>query len=104
MRSKTIYKYSCSLEFLSDEIAFDMPRHHTVLHVANQYETLCIWALVDPNFEAVTARFRIAGTGHVIDDWDEWEYRGTALFQGGTLVFHVFEHYMNSYPRGHKNG
>jgi hypothetical protein len=76
----------------NDEIEVKMPAGARLLHVAEQYDAPCIWALVDPSADRVTRRFRLAGTGHPINiPMNKLVHVGTLLIRGGQLVFHLFE-------------
>jgi hypothetical protein len=83
----TIWKH-----ILNDEInKVEMPKGATVLHFDNQRETFCIWeAHDDGTHETEVRTFVIVGTGHSADI-DVERYIGTALFSGGSFVFHLFE-------------
>lgn len=84
----TVWKYELGLTEL-DVIA--MPKNARILHVREQDETACIWALVDPQETELEARsFCVYGTGHRIPN-RLGEYIGTVHLMAGSLVFHVFE-------------
>lgn len=85
---KTIWKFA--LEVV-DRQCVAMPKGAEVLCVQAQYDTPCLWALVDSDAAEKTSRcFRVYGTGHSIPDGDgPLSYVGT--FQLPGLVFHVFE-------------
>lgn len=68
----------------------EMPVGAKVLTVASQNDLLCVWATVDPETSLEMRQFCVRGTGHTLTD-DEGAYVGTAMFQQGALVFHVFE-------------
>lgn len=69
----------------------DMPVGAQILTVQFQEGSgACIWALVDPQRSIERRRFRIAGTGHPIND-PLLHYLGTFQMMGGALIFHVFE-------------
>lgn len=88
MIAKTVWKY----EFhLIDEFAIEMPKGARVLAAQEQYGSPMMWALVDPTQPVEMRRFRLAGTGHKIDNADHLTYVGTLQLQGGGLVFHLFE-------------
>lgn len=85
---RTVYKYT--LASLDDVVSLDMPAGARVLYVAEQYGTICLWALVDTNAPTELRRFRIAGTGHPIT-MDAGPYIGSVMHRSGSLVFHVFD-------------
>ena len=65
-----------------------MPKGATVLSVANQQDTLCLWAMVDPAAPEVFREFDVLGTGKAIPEWER-VFIGTVLI--GQFVWHVFE-------------
>lgn len=82
---KTVYKYPLDFE---DYSIVTLPLGYQLLKVIIQNGNPVLYALIDTNenrFRGV--RFRIAGTGHPIDE-DNLEYVST--FEMGSLVFHVF--------------
>ena len=85
--SKTIYKYDLAI---GSNIR-TMPKGAIIIHVGNQAETLTIWVEVDPRQPEEARHFLTIGTGHPIPPNDTLMYIGTALFAGGSLVWHVYE-------------
>lgn len=67
-----------------------MPQCADILTAQMQGRQLCLWALVQPENKMETRTFSIFGTGHPIDDVGR--YIATFQIEGGTLIFHVFEH------------
>lgn len=90
--SRTVYKYPVTLD---DAFALQLPRGAQLLTVQVQRGEPVLWALVDPGAPDETRTFRLAGTGHRIDDADLLTYVGTFQLHGGALVFHLF-----AYPVG----
>lgn len=90
-----IHKYPIPVE---DYFDIDMPAHATILTVQTQRigqgglarEVPCIWAKVDPANPPHPRKFRLAGTGHPIEE-SVGHYVGTFQLSGGELVFHLFE-------------
>lgn len=75
-----------------DFVDLQLPVGAKLLHVDEQYGTPCIWALVDPQKQKETRRFRLAGTGHPINfQIESLSHVGSYLTAGGQLVFHLFE-------------
>ena len=75
-----------------DEFNLTMQKGAKVLTVQVQGDQPCIWALIDASAPTEVRRFRVAGTGH----WLEQEracldYVGTFQLNDGQLVFHLFE-------------
>ena len=88
---KTIHKFAMTIGDVKDAISFSMPEGARPLHVANQNGDLCIWALVDPSLDVanVERKFLVCGTGHPV--MEPAIYIGTAHFNSGMLVLHVFD-------------
>jgi hypothetical protein len=84
---KRVFKYSLAFEDIN---ILEMPVGAEILCAQTQRDTPCIWALVDPFAPRTKRRFRVAGTGHPIEDAIK-AYIGTVQIDGGSLVFHVFE-------------
>jgi hypothetical protein len=85
---KTIYKYVLPVE---DEVRISMPAFAEVLSVGAQKEQVCVWVLVDTIMPSLHKTFRIAGTGHPIEEPEKWSFIGTVLLYEGALVFHIFQ-------------
>lgn len=85
-----VYKYP--IPSIQDVVRMMMPKDAKVLTVQVQNGTPCIWAAVDPSQLYLETRlFRIAGTGHEIEDDIVDDYVGTFQMYDGKLVFHLFE-------------
>lgn len=82
---RTIWKFT-----LQPECSIEMPSGAEVLSVREQGETICLWALVDPEATVEMRRFVVLGTGHSVPD-QPLRFLGTAHLAGGAFVFHVFE-------------
>lgn len=67
-----------------------MPKGAAILHVEVQGDAPQMWALVDPSAPAEPRTFESFGTGHPINA-EIIAHIGTVQFDGGALVFHVFE-------------
>jgi hypothetical protein len=80
---RTVYKYP-----LPGDMDIGMPKGARVLCVQLQNGAPMLWALVDPNAEFVTRRFRLMVTGGTFDA-DGLSYVGT--YQIDWFVGHVFE-------------
>lgn len=83
----TIWKFPLPIE---DFVLLDMPKGAKVLTVQTQQETVCLWAIVNPNNETEKRGFYIVGTGHPFPKHAS-DYVGTVQVRNGFLVFHVFE-------------
>jgi len=73
-----------------DRQVLEMPVGAQMLTVQMQDDLLCLWALVDPNAPRASYTFRIAGTGHNIEE-EKLLYIGSVLLFNDTIVFHVFQ-------------
>jgi hypothetical protein len=86
----TIWKYELSFK----EVQYiSLPQGYEILSVQNQRETICIWALVNPEHYKVTKYVKLFDTGEEITyqgEDDLMHYIGTVLFSGGGYVKHVF--------------
>ncbi len=83
-----VYKYYVPV---SDRFSLELPIGARPLSVQVQIDAVQLWALVDTEAKLETQRFRLAGTGHPIDEpADRLEFIDTFQLQGGSLVFHVF--------------
>jgi hypothetical protein len=87
MATHTIWKFPVAL---TDEFTITMPRKARPLTVQVQDGAPYVWALVDPGWVRVQRRFRLAGTGHPIEDAGLWQYVGSFQLRDGALVFHLF--------------
>lgn len=86
---KTIYKYDLIAD---DYVELAMPRNAWILSVKLQKGIPRIWALVDTEQPLETRTFRIAGTGHPIEEpTNKLQFVGTFLMVEENLVFHLFE-------------
>lgn len=86
-----VWKFATALCDVTDVTELDMPEGAKVLSAVNQRETLCIYAECDPQARVVKRRFRVAGTGHPLEQLVNRRFIGTVVFMGGDLVFHVWE-------------
>jgi len=85
---KTVYKYTLDLVDLQ---VIQLPYDSTILSVAEQFDQIVLYALVDPAETLVAEHtIRIAGTGHTIKQ-PHVHFIGSIVLEAGHLVFHVFE-------------
>lgn len=84
--AKTNWKFT-----LQPECKVEMPEGAQLLTVREQGDDICLWALVDSDAPMVARRFVGFGTGHQIPEDQALSFIGTAMLQGGNLVFHIFE-------------
>lgn len=81
----TIYKYRFKIE---DSFTIEMPRSAQLLHVAVQRGVPCVWAFVVTTEPMVKRKFRLAGTGHPVENG---LYVGSFFQLDGDLVWHLFD-------------
>ena len=83
---KEIWKFTLPV---TDYPVVSMPKGARVLSVGVQHGEVQIWALVDPEAPKELRGFRVAGTGHPLEDEIE-SLRFIGLVQMGDLVWHIF--------------
>lgn len=83
-----IFKY----QVLPGKNGIIMSKDAKILHVREQRDSVCIWALVGGTDEVEERTFYVFGTGHEfsVDSW-KLDYLGTAHLLNGALIWHVFE-------------
>ena len=88
---KVIYKYLLgSIELDEQDFICMMPSHAEILSVGYQGNSICVWAMVDPDDASSEKRlFHVFGTGHKIVS-DPGKFLGTVHMAHLGLVFHVF--------------
>ncbi len=87
--------FKCSLEVTGVQEII-IPRFVKVLSVALQYNVLVLYALVGSGDREAnsTIEVTIIGTGHeFLAMTTDWEFQGTHLQAGGSLVWHVWTRY-----------
>lgn len=86
---RTTWKFPLSV---ADRQTIMMPKDAYVLPSAQiQFDMITVWAVVDDKAPLEARQFRIAGTGHPLDDIDlNWRFLGTVQMLTGELIFHVF--------------
>jgi len=82
---KTIWKYN-----IQPVTTLLLPEDAEFLSVQLQGEDACIWFLVNDQKPKVRRVFHAYGTGHIVSD-NPGKFLGTVQFNGGSLVFHIFE-------------
>lgn len=88
--NSVIWKYVLKPEVTQDIL---LPLGAEVLSVQNQFESVCLWALVDPKeTQTQTATVDSIGTGHELPEprMRTRKFLGTVLLSRGGLVFHFF--------------
>lgn len=85
----TVHKYPVPL---TDDFSIQMPAGAQVLSFQVQYGEMQLWALVNPSASSTPRHFRLAGTGHPIEEAvSRLRFIGTVQLRGGSLIFHLFE-------------
>lgn len=85
----TVFKYPVPP---GDNFTLALPEGARLLTVAPQSGEPQLWALVNTDNPPEDRQFRLAGTGHPIDEAeDTLHYVGTFHMMRGALVFHLFE-------------
>lgn len=85
---KQIWKFPLAV---TDRQIIEMPMGADILCVQMQRDSVCLWALVNPERDKAERIIDIYGTGHNMDDDYHGYHIGTFQLNGGALVFHVFE-------------
>lgn len=85
----TVWKFP--LKATAEPQDHEMPVGAQIVRVSEQFDDICIWAVVDPGYASVKTRtFVIAGTGAPCPS--AHQYIGSAVFRyREVLIFHVFE-------------
>ena len=72
-----------------DDQSFTAPIGAEILTAREQGGDICVWFRCDPKRTTETRRVEVVGTGW--DNAPRGRYVGSAHFDAGALVFHVFE-------------
>jgi len=86
---RTIWKFVLN----PNDLKLRIPAGAKILTAREQGDAVCIWAEVNPTAEPEERMFEVFGTGHDMpfEPSVERTYIGTAMLNGGALVFHVYE-------------
>ena len=84
---KNIWKYTLPV---NDHPVLPMQKGAKVLSVDVQHGDIQVWALVDPEAPKELRGFRVAGTGHPLEE-EITSMRFIGTVQMGDLVWHIFE-------------
>lgn len=87
MANTTIWKFKLEPE---DEQILFVPQGAQILSVKTQHGIPCMWAEVDPNAPKISMAVRILGTGHLLDDLEDFRFVGTVLTMDDSLVWHFY--------------
>jgi hypothetical protein len=83
--SREIWKFE-----LSSAASLMMPEGGKILSVKRQYDSICLWVLVDPTAKPVSRFFEVHGTGRSLSNCSSLKFIDTVLI-GDSLVLHAFE-------------
>ncbi len=84
-----VFKYTIPT---TDYFSLNLPQGAQILTVQTQYEIPNIWALVNPNNPKEERKFRLAGTGHPIEESNKnLIYIGTFQLVAGSFIGRLFE-------------
>ena len=84
---ETVYKYPLGMP--NDDITIEMHEGAEILYIEVQHGIPCLWARVNTNKPIERKHFRMAGTGHPLNN--AGKHIGSFLMEEGKLVFHLFE-------------
>jgi hypothetical protein len=85
---KTIHKYDIGgLLFHGYRTSINVPGGAEVLDIQMQNDSVCMWALVDPEENSVMWDIEVTGTGMELHTA---EHKYLATIQQGTYVWHIF--------------
>lgn len=84
----TIWKTALKL---TDQQEVLIPRGAEILCAREQFGAICIWFRCDSQAPKEPRHIAICGTGHPAPLQGESRYLGTAVLDGGTYIFHIFE-------------
>jgi len=83
---KKIYKYTVGIQ--SNQYIL-MSKDAQILSVQFQNDTLCLWAMVNPDNPKVRREIAVVGTGHGFDNHEFKAYLGSV--QDSVYVWHIFD-------------
>jgi hypothetical protein len=89
--TKTVWKFDLSIENCGQVQEVEIPEGAMPLSVLNQNEKLVLYALVSPAKRPVKHKFKVFMTGQAVPFNANMQFVGTASFDGGAFVVHVFE-------------
>ena len=88
---KVIHKYEIPPPDPTTKLSVvELPLIYELLHVGAQGTKLWLWAAVEVRqMDIASVSFKVVGTGEAFIS-SSWQHLGTALMDGGSLVWHVF--------------
>lgn len=85
--SRAIWKFPLKI---TDAQHITAPAGAKIIAVQMQGDTLCLWAIVNPDAPTKRIEIRVHGTGHPLPVDADYDHIGTVQASGGALVWHVF--------------
>jgi hypothetical protein len=86
-----LFKYPLPTAEDVSTLDLPMPAGARILSLQVQRDTVCLWAMVDPNARETTRRLCIRETGQSCEGLSRAPFLGTFQLNGGTIVGHVFD-------------
>ena len=83
---KTVYKFQLS----PGRTTLNLTAEAKILHVAEQYNGVCLWAELDTDAPGFSRSFCPVPTGGEVP-YDSKGFVGTVLMMNGSLVYHIYE-------------
>lgn len=83
---RVVYKYP--LKIVAEQVVL-LPRDFEIIHVGIEYETPCLWALVESDNFLEKYEFFVVETGESLDNYPPCKYLGTAV--ATRFVWHIFQ-------------
>lgn len=87
----TVWKFEWPSAFFSGVAEINMPRGAEVIHAAEQFGKIQLWARVDPAALIEPKRFALCLTGAPAPTILDGRFIATLILNGGSFVVHIFE-------------
>ncbi len=84
-----IFKYQIPIS--DNVVEIELPEHHQYCDIQEQGESIFLWCMVDIHAPLVKKKFRVFGTGHKIDNAEDYYFIKTVQMNNSGFVWHVFE-------------
>ena len=83
-----IFKYE--LPIIAETIELRLPKRFKICDVNFQEDKIFIWAIIDVHSDLITRKFKIFGTGQLIENTENLSFLKTVHMPNG-LVWNVFQ-------------
>lgn len=94
---KRIYKYKLGDIDHQKHIILDIPLPAKILSVAEQYNDVVLYTLIDDENGIAPVDILIVGTGmSIFDNIDSFKFIWTVKLHNGKYMFHIFYRYIDS--------